>query len=99
MIYVNDFIIIGNTKGRITWLKMELKWEFKMIDLGQFEHYFGVNITIFKEGMLLSQRLYIEEMFQSFGMANYNPMNVPMAEGTKFESNMNEHKMDFISYK
>jgi hypothetical protein len=99
MISVNDFIVIGNTKGRIPWLKMELKRQFKMTNLGQFEHYFDVSFTIFQEGMFLFQRLYIEKMFQSFGMANYNPTKVLMAEGTKFESNVSEHKMDSTSYK
>jgi hypothetical protein len=36
-------------------------------------------------------------MLQSFKMANYNPTKVPMAKGTKLESNMTEHKIDFTS--
>lgn len=99
MIYINYLIIIGNTKGRSAWLKMELKRQFKVIDLGQFEHYFNVNFSIFKEGVFLSQRLYIEKMLQSFVMVDYNPTKVLMVEGPKFESNMSEHKMDSISYK
>jgi hypothetical protein len=56
-----------------------------MTNLGQLEHYLGVNFTIFKEGIFLSQSLYIKEMLQSFGMADYNPTKIPMAKGTKFE--------------
>jgi len=70
-----------------------------MTNLGQLGCYLGVNFTTFKEGVFLSQRLYIEKMLQSFKMANCNPTKVPMAEGTKLESNMSEHKVDSTSYR
>jgi hypothetical protein len=67
MIYINDFIIIGNTKGRIAWLEMELKRQFKMTDLEQFEHYFSVNFTIFKEGVFCLKDYTLKRCFKVLG--------------------------------
>jgi hypothetical protein len=70
-----------------------------MIDLGQLKCYLGINFSFTKERILLSQKPYIEEMFQIFGMANCNPTKVPMVKGIKLEANINDQKINFITYK
>ncbi len=70
-----------------------------MTNLGQLGCYLGVNFIIFKELVFLFQQLYIEKMLQSFKITNCIPTKVPMVEGTKLESNMNEHKVDSTSYR
>jgi hypothetical protein len=41
-----------------------------MIDLGQLRCYLGINLNFTKEGMFLFQKLYIENMVQTFGIMN-----------------------------
>jgi hypothetical protein len=70
-----------------------------MIDLGQSGCYLGINFTFTKERTFSSQKPYIEEMFQIFGMANCNPTKVLMVEGIKLEANMNDQNVNFAMYR
>jgi hypothetical protein len=99
MLYVDDLVVTRNINEKIAWLKKRLEGKFKMIGLGQSRHYLGINFTFTKERIFLSQKPYIEKMFQIFGMANCNPTKVPMVEGIKLEANMNYQKVDSIMYK
>jgi hypothetical protein len=44
--------------------------------------------------MFLSQQPYVEDMLQTFGMANYYPTKVPMVKNTQVEINMNDQKVN-----
>ncbi len=42
----------------------------------------------------MSQRPYVEDMLQTFGMANCNLTKVPMVEGIHLETYMNDQKVN-----
>jgi hypothetical protein len=65
-----------------------------MMDLGQLGRYLSVNFYFTKEGVFLSQRPYVKDMLQTFGMADYNPTKVPMVENTQLEIDMNDQKVN-----
>ncbi len=46
----------------------------------------------------MSQIPYIEDIFQTFGMANYNATKVLMPKGTRLEKYMNDQKIDPTTY-
>ncbi len=48
--------------------------------------------------MFLSQRPYIENMFQTFGMIDCNATKVLMPKGTRLETYMNGMKIDPTTY-
>jgi hypothetical protein len=55
MLYVNDFVFIGNIDEKIAWLKRWFEREFKMMDLVQLGCYLGINFTFTKEDILFSK--------------------------------------------
>jgi hypothetical protein len=83
MLYVDDLVITSNSEEKIVWLKVQLANRFKMIDLGQLGCYLGIHFSFTKEGVFVSQRPYIKDMLQMFGMMECNSTKVPMVEGTR----------------
>lgn len=55
-----------------------------MTNLGQLGWYLGINFICTIERFFLSQKPYVENMFQMLGMVDYNPTKVPMVENTRF---------------
>ena len=49
-----------------------------MTDLGYVHYYLGIEVTQHPKFIFLSQKKYIEDMLNSFGMDECNPFNTPM---------------------
>jgi hypothetical protein len=61
LLYVDDFIIAGNNLQLMQSVKTELMKEFKMKDLGDLNYFLGIGIDRTKNGMILSQSVYLKK--------------------------------------
>jgi len=78
LLYVDDIIIAGNNETWIQEIVESLKDEFSMKDVGEPKNFLGIKIEQTKEGMFLSQRIYMEHMLSRFGMMECKPAKTPM---------------------
>jgi Reverse transcriptase (RNA-dependent DNA polymerase) len=67
-VYVDDMIITGDDEGDIAQLKARLGKEIEVKDLGQFRYFLGIEIARGAEGIVLSQRKYVLDLFTETGM-------------------------------
>jgi hypothetical protein len=85
IVYVDDLIILSNTKAKLDWLKKELEREFEMSDLGELYYCLGVEFTRNQESktITLNQGKYIEEMLKQFHMEDCKPIATPLEANLK----------------
>ncbi|CAM8906121.1 unnamed protein product [Rhodiola kirilowii] len=106
LLYVNDILLISNSKPTIAKLKSKLKQHFDMKDLGAAQKILGVKIlrNRIKGTLYLSQADYITKVLNKFAMLNSKPSPIPLrghlvlskADCPSTESD--KHKMKDIPY-
>jgi hypothetical protein len=82
-VYVDDLLLFGADMSKIQALKTELSKEFDMTDLGPCSQYLGMQITQNRQEKTLhmSQKIYLDKVLCTFGMADCKPVSTPMAQG------------------
>lgn len=90
MIYVDDLILASKSIKELEFVKMQLKSEFKIVDLGAVQDVLGINIK--REGqtgsMFLSQKKYVQELLKKFNMENVKTVSTPLEPNTKITKKM-----------
>eukprot|EP00253_Pinus_taeda_P024063 PITA_24063 len=76
----------GNNKSYIASIKKELRKGFEMTDLGYVHYYLGIEVTQHPKSIFLSQKKYIGDLFNRFGMTECNPLTTPMEQNLKLTS-------------
>eukprot|EP00253_Pinus_taeda_P004228 PITA_04228 len=76
----------GNNESYIASIKKELKKGFEMIDLGYVHYYLGIEVTQHPKSIFLSQKKYIGDLLNRFGMTECNPLTTPMEQNLKLTS-------------
>jgi len=64
----------GNNESYITSIKKELRKGFEMTDLGYVHYYLGIEVTQHLKPIFISQKKYIGDIFNRFGMTECNPL-------------------------
>lgn len=79
-IYVDDLLIIGNSKPHNDEVKKEFKKRFDMKDLGPVDVMLGMEITRDRQNRKLhiSQKQYTKHILERFGMDRSNPICTPI---------------------
>ena len=77
-IYVDDIMIAAKNESCMNRLKSELSARFKMKDLGTCHFILGIHVEISEERINLHQRKYTEDLLQTFGMKDANPVATPL---------------------
>eukprot|EP00253_Pinus_taeda_P007878 PITA_07878 len=72
-----------NNESYITSIKKELGKSFEMIDLGYVHYYLGIEINRHPKSIFLSQKKYIGDLLNRFGMTKCNPLTAPMEQNLK----------------
>lgn len=78
-LYVDDILISGKDPELVANLKTELRDRFEMKDMGEVSHILGMEVTRnYEEGTLaVSQKGYVKNILERFGMENCNPVSTP----------------------
>eukprot|EP00253_Pinus_taeda_P029549 PITA_29549 len=76
----------GNNESYIASIKKELGKSFEMADLGYVHYYLGIEVTQHPKSIFLSQKRYIGDLLNRFGMTENNPLTTPMEQNLKLTS-------------
>eukprot|EP00253_Pinus_taeda_P032392 PITA_32392 len=82
----DDFLMTRNNGSYIASIKKELRKGFEMIDLGYVHYYLGIEVIQHPKYIFLSQKKYIGDLLNRFGMAECNPLITPMEQNLKLTS-------------
>ncbi|GJV02811.1 retrovirus-related pol polyprotein from transposon TNT 1-94 [Tanacetum coccineum] len=88
LVYVNDLIITGNDTSQIELLKIQLRSQFHMKDLGDLHYYLGLEVAKADSGLFVSQKKYTLEMLHEAGVVNSRPYKLPMDPNLKLQADM-----------
>ena len=86
VVYVDDLLMTGNNESYIASIKKELKKGFEMNDLGYVHYYLGIEVTQHPKSIFLSQKKYIGDLLNRFGMTECNPLDY--SNGTKLKAHI-----------
>ena len=72
LLYIDDMMVAGNNKNRISNLKIQLAEEFEMKDLGVVNQILGMKVLQERKNkkVWLSQKGYVEKVLRCFNMQN-----------------------------
>ena len=86
LIYVDDIIIASNNSSSTLKLKAQLASMFEMSDLGELKYFLGFEIKRNRTDRTIhmSQRHYIVNVLEKFGMSDCNISAVPLDANVKF---------------
>ena len=70
LVYVDDFILIGNDLGFINKFFSQLATRFSIKDLSSLSFFLGVKVIPFEDGVFLSQQKYITKLLTQTNMMN-----------------------------
>lgn len=93
-LYVDDLVITGSNETEIEKLKLNLKSEFEMSDLGELAYFLGIEFLQTKKGVVMHQKKYVSEILKRFNMIDCNPVTVPVEGNLKLEFSENEASVD-----
>ena len=88
LLYVNDMLIAMKNKTHVQKLKVQLKKEFDMNDLGEDKKILGIEITQNRGSgrLCLSQENYVLKMLERFNMAEARLVTISLAGHFKLSS-------------
>jgi hypothetical protein len=89
IIYVDDLILASKKLEKLNEVKKNMKWEFKMKDLGPINNILGIHIQRNGTGKIrLSQERYVEELIAKFNMQDAKIAPTPIDPCTKLTKEM-----------
>jgi Reverse transcriptase (RNA-dependent DNA polymerase) len=91
LIYVDDIIIVGNNLEEIKRVKMQLKENFNIKDLGLLKYFLGIEIAHSPKGIFISQRKYTLDLFRETEKLECKPSSTPIDSKNKLNTEDGEH--------
>jgi histone deacetylase 1/2 len=86
LIYVDDIIVASSSSEGTTRLLKALKSDFALKDLGDLHYFLGIEVSKLKDGILLSQAKYSNDVLRRTGMLNCKPATTPMTTTEKLSA-------------
>ena len=83
LIYVDDIIVTSTSSEAVSALLQDLKKEFALKDLGDLHYFLGIEVTKCKDGILLSQEKYAQDILNRVGMDKCKPSPTPLSASEK----------------
>lgn len=99
LVYIGDIIIVSKSKQLIEQFKKSLSSHFILRDLGKLQYFFGLKIAKSSQGISITQRKFVLEMLEEFGVLGAKPSSVPMKVNTKLKHEDNDLLNDPSIYK
>ena len=99
MAYADDLLMTGNNESYIASINKELGKSFEMTDLGYVHYYLGIEVTQHPKSIFLSQKKYIGDLLNRFGMTECNPLSTLMEQNLKLTSIEGKEFEDATKYR
>ena len=100
-VYVDDLILAGKDERRIAETKKNLSGRFRMKDLGELNHFLGLEVrqSVEKDRLWVGQTTYTLRILEDFGMLESKPVNTPADSNTNLTKRTDEEdEMDKSLY-
>ncbi len=100
VLYVDDFILVCNSKDKLLEVKEELSRKFKMKDLGDLHFFLGMEVErdCAQRLLYINQIRYLKEILKRFRMEDCKAIGVPFDPKTKLKKNVNNDEMVKVPY-
>jgi hypothetical protein len=87
MLYIDDLLIVGNSRKHIDSIKLLLGSQYKMVDLGPITCFLGLCFRRdrSKQLIFIDQEDYVSSVLEHFNMANCKPSHTPLPAGAVLE--------------
>jgi len=86
-VWVDDLLLFATTIRLMNKMKSDIKAEWEVTDLGEPSKIVGIEITMSKDSIAISQRRYIESILKKEGLERANPVGMPLDPNTPLEPN------------
>lgn len=83
LVYVDDLIITGDHVEEIQQIRGNLSVRFQMKELGELNHFLGLEVERAKDGLFLCQQKYAQDLLDKYGMLDCKPISTPMEVNIK----------------
>ena len=98
LVYVDDLIITGDYSEEIQRTRENLSIRFKMKELGELKHFFGLEVERTKEGLFLGQQKYAKDLLQRYEMLDCKPISTPMDPNVRLQEDKGKNLEDVTMY-
>lgn len=99
LIYADDLIITGDYEEEINEIRANLSVCFQMKELGELQHFLGLEVERTKEGLFLCQQKYAKDLLEKFGMLDCKPVSTPIEPNVKLCSIEGHELKDSTMYR
>jgi len=96
---VDDILITGTDTEEITSLKSFLNDQFKIKDLGKLHYFLGLEILYKNDGILISQRKFVQDLLKEFHVNGLTPVTSPLDPTVKLKAHEGEPLPDPTLYR
>jgi len=86
-VWVDDLLLFATTIRLMNKMKLDIKAEWEVTDLGEPSKIVGIKITMSKDSIAISQRRYIESILKKEGLERANPVRMPLDPNTPLKPN------------
>jgi histone deacetylase 1/2 len=99
LLYVDDIVLAASSMGFLQHIIAALSSAFAMKDLGPLHYFLGIQVQRIKEGFILHQQHYAEDVLQRAGMLNCKPASTPVDTKAKVSAGEGELLQDQTFYR
>jgi len=86
-VWVDDLLLFATTIRLMNKMKSDIKAKWEVTNLGEPSKIVGIEITMSKDSIAISQRRYIESILKKEGLERANPVGMPLDPNTPLEPN------------
>ena len=86
-VWVDDLLLFTTTINLMKKMKSDIKAEWEVTDLGEPSKIVGIEITMEKDSIAISQTKYIESILKKEGLERCNPVGMPLDPNSPLEPN------------
>jgi hypothetical protein len=85
LVYVDD-IIVTSSKVQVVPVLLKKLGDFALKDLGNLHYFLGIEVKKVKDGIILSQGKYANDLLKRVGMIMCKPASTPLARNQKLST-------------
>ena len=86
LIYVDDIIVASSSPEGTKVLLQALRSDFALKDLGELHYFLGIEVSKVRDGIVLSQAKYANDVLKRTGMQQCKPASTPMSASEKLSA-------------